>query len=78
MKRNRRQVNPQDLDPLAIQAKNYAVHMLQTTGSVPPTVIADTEVGFVFCMPTGLTNDAAKDRFADATRLFAIAQSARA
>lgn len=78
MKRNRRQVNPQDLDRLASLAKNYAVHMMRTTGSVPPTAIADTEQGFVFCMPTGLTNDAAKDRFANATRLFAIAQTARA
>ena len=51
--------------------------MMRTTGSVPPTVIADTDEGYVFCMPTELTDDAAKDRFAEITRLFAIAQSAR-
>jgi len=52
--------------------------MMRTTGSVPPTVIADTDEGFVFCMPTALTDDAAKDRFAEVTRLFAVAQDARA
>ena len=77
MKRNRRQENPQGLEPLARQAQDYALHMMRTTGSVPPTVIADTDEGFVFCMPTALTDDAAKDRFAEVTRLFAIAQSAR-
>ncbi len=51
--------------------------MMRTTGSVPPTVIADTDEGYVFCMPTELTDDAAKDRFAEVTRLFAIAQTAR-
>jgi len=77
VKRNRRQENPQGLEPLARQAQNYALHMMRTTGSVPPTVIADTDEGFVFCMPTALTDDAAKDRFAEVTRLFAIAHSAR-
>ena len=77
MKRNRRQENPQGLEPLARQAQDYALHMMRTTGSVPPAVIADTDEGFVFCMPTALTDDAAKDRFAEVTRLFAIAQSAR-
>ena len=78
MKRNRRQGNPQGLEPLARQATDYAQHMMRTTGSVPPTVIADTDEGYVFCMPNSLTDDAAKDRFAEVTRLFAIAQSARA
>jgi len=77
VKRIRRQENPQGLEPLARQAQDYALHMMRTSGSVPPTVIADTDEGFVFCMPTALTDDAAKDRFAEVTRLFAIAQSAR-
>jgi hypothetical protein len=51
--------------------------MMRTTGSVPPTVIADTDEGYVFCMPSELADDAAKDRFAEVTRLFAIAQTAR-
>ena len=77
MKRNRRRENPQGLEPLARQATDYALHMMHTTGSLPPTVIADTDDGYVFCMPSELADDAAKDRFADVTRLFAIAQSAR-
>lgn len=52
--------------------------MMRTTGSVPPTVIADTDEGYVFYMPTDLADDAAKDRFAEVTRLFAMAQNARA
>lgn len=51
---------------------------MHTAGSVPPTVIADTENGYVFCMPTSLTDEATKDHFAEVARLFAIAQSARA
>ena len=77
MKRNRRQENPQGLEPLARQATDYALHMMRTTGSVPPTVIADTDEGYVFCMPSELADDAAKDRFADVTRLFAIAQTVK-
>jgi hypothetical protein len=77
MKRNRWHENPQGLEPLARQAQDYALHMMRTTGSVPPTVIADTDEGYVFCMPSELTDDTAKDRFAEVTRLFAIAQHAR-
>jgi hypothetical protein len=77
VKRNRRPENPQGLEPLARQATDYALHMMRTSGSVPPTVIADTDEGYVFCMPSELTDDAAKDRFAEVTRLFAIAQTAR-
>ncbi len=66
------------LDALAQQATGYALHMMLTTGSVPPTVIADTEEGFVFCMPAGLPDEAAKDRFADVARLLAVAHNARA
>ena len=40
-------------------------------------MIADTDEGYVFCMPSELTDDASKDRFAEVTRLFAIAQHAR-
>jgi hypothetical protein len=78
VKRHRSQENPQGLEPLARQAQDYALHIMRTTGSVPPTVIADTTEGYVFCLPTELTDDAAKDRFAEVTRLFAIAQTARA
>ena len=78
MKRNHRQPDPERLEALAKQAKDYALHMMRTTGSVPPTVIADTEEGFVFCMPSALADDAAKDRFAEVAKLFAIAYRAQA
>jgi hypothetical protein len=77
VKQNRWQENPQGLEPLAAQATGYALHMMRTKGSVPPTVIADTDEGYVFGMPNSLTNDAAKDRFAEVARLFAIAHGAR-
>lgn len=35
------------LEALAYQAQDYALHMMRTTGSVPPTVIADTKDGGV-------------------------------
>jgi len=66
------------LEALAQQAQGYALHMMRTTGSVPPTVIADTKDGFIFCMPSGMPDDAAKDRFADVARYLAIAYSAHA
>jgi len=66
------------LDALGRQAKGYALHMMRTSGSVPATVIADTAEGFVFCVPAGLPDEAAKDRFADVARLLAVAHGARA
>lgn len=77
VKRNRREKSPSDLEPLAALAEDYARYMMKTSGSVPPTVIADTAEGFVFCMPNALTHEAAKDRFAEVAKLFAIAHRAR-
>jgi hypothetical protein len=70
--------NPQGLEPLAAQAADYALHMMRTTGSVPPTAIAVTDDGLIFCMPDDLANEAAKDRFAEIARLLATAYCARA
>jgi len=78
VKRNRKQHDPEQLANLAAQAKDYAHHMMRTTGSVPPTVIADTEEGYVFCMPTSLTDTESKDRFAEVAKLFAVACRAQA
>lgn len=66
------------LTALADQAEHYATHMMRTTGSVPPTVIADTAAGYVFCMPAGLPDEEAKDRFAETARLLAVAHAATA
>jgi hypothetical protein len=78
MKRSRKPQPPDRLEALARQAADYALHMMSTTGSVPPTVIADTEDGYVFCMPSDLADEAAKDRFAGIARHLAVAQDARA
>ena len=78
MKRNRRQPEPERLEALAKQGNDYALHMMRTTGSVPPTVIADTDEGFVFCMPSELADEASKDRFAEVAKLFAAAYRAQA
>ena len=43
MKRNRTQYDPDKLEALAAQARHYAEHMMRTTGSVPATLIADTD-----------------------------------
>jgi hypothetical protein len=43
--------NPGDADKveaLARQARQYAAHLMRTTGSVPPTVIAGTGEGLIF------------------------------
>jgi hypothetical protein len=52
--------------------------MMRTTGSVPPTVIADTDEGYVFCMPSALAGEADKDRYAEMAKLMAVAYRARA
>jgi hypothetical protein len=68
--------SPLRLQVLADQAERYARHMMSGAGSVPPTVIADTPGGFVFCMPATLEDAAAKDRFAHLARLLAVAHGA--
>ncbi len=66
------------LEALAYQSQDDTLQMMRITGSVPPTVIADTVDGFIFCMPSGMPDEAAKDRFADVARFLAIAHNARA
>ena len=36
-----------DLDALLRHAKGYAEHMMGTTGSVPPALMAETPEGFI-------------------------------
>lgn len=78
MKSHRWHENPLGLEALAAQAADYARYMMTTTGAMPPTVIAVTDEGLIFCMPDDLTNDSAKDRFAEVARLLAVAHCARA
>ncbi len=66
------------LEALAKEARNFALHMMSTTGSLPPTAIADTAKGLIFCTPGALADTEAKERFAEITRIFAIAHAAEA
>ena len=66
------------LDSLGRQAADYALHMMRTAGSVPPTIIADTAEGYVFCTPVAMADEKAKDQFANVARLLAVAYGARA
>jgi len=73
--------NPQPaehLEALLTEAANYALHSMQTAGEVPPIVIADTDDGFVYCMPYEMADEASKDRFAEGAKLLAIGYHARA
>jgi hypothetical protein len=53
---------------MGLGPEDCALHMMRTTGSVPATVIADTDDGYVFCVPADLADEAAKDRFAEIAR----------
>ena len=46
--------------------------------TAPPTAIAVTDEGLIFCMPDDLAKEVAKDRFAEVARLLATAYCARA
>ena len=65
-------------EPLVRQAKDYALHIMRTTGSVPATVIVDTDKGYIFTMLSALADEAAKDHFAEGAHLFEVAHNARA
>ncbi|MGB6220250.1 hypothetical protein [Haloferula sp.] len=78
MKRSRSAQPPERLKALADQAFDYARHMMRTSGSVPPTVIADTDEGYVFCMPSNLADEAAKDNFAEVAKKLTVAWNAQA
>jgi hypothetical protein len=67
-----------DLEALIAQARQYATHMMKTTGSVPPSLMAITPDGVMLFVPSGMGNDQAKDKFANAGRLVAIGYRATA
>ena len=66
------------LDALLRHAKSYAEHMMATTGSVPPTLMAETPEGFMMFVPKSLEDGAEKDKFANAGRLLAVGYKATA
>jgi len=67
-----------DLKTLLHHATGYARHMMETTGSVPPTLMADTPEGVILFVPKSMADDDAKDKFANAGRLLAVGHKATA
>ena len=68
----------EDLETLIDQSRHYAKHMLQTTGSVPPTLMALTPEGLMMFVPSELEDTDAKDKFANTGRLLAVGYKASA
>lgn len=52
--------------------------MMATSGSVPPSLMALTPTGFMMYVPDNLSNEAAKDKFANTARLIATGYNADA
>ncbi len=67
-----------NLNSLIAQAKIYSKHMMEATGSVPPTLMALTPEGFMMFVPASVANENEKDQFANAGRLLAVGYNATA
>lgn len=76
MQRQNPNRNPDDLNRLLQHGAGYARHMMKTTGSVPPTLMADTPEGMMLFIPKTMGNENDKDAFANAGRLLAIGHKA--
>lgn len=67
------------LDALLKQAEHYAGHMMRgSAGTVPPTIMALSEDGFIMHVPQKFGSEAEKDRFAKVGRLLAVGYRAEA
>jgi hypothetical protein len=66
------------LDDLLAQAEHYAGWAMQQIGNVPPTMMGLSPRGPLFFVPSKLTDDRAKDNFADTARLICVAHDATA
>jgi hypothetical protein len=77
--RNRFPIKDEELDDLLKESERYAKYMLKKTGSVPPTLLALTPRGFLLYVPKHAFDGAEdKDKFAQSSRLIAIAHRATA
>jgi hypothetical protein len=65
-------------DDLLAQAEHYANWAMRQIGNVPPTMMGLSPRGPLFFVPSGLTDDRAKDNFADTARLICVAHDATA
>ena len=68
----------QTLDDLLAQAERYAGWAMRQIGNVPPTMMGLSPRGPLFFVPSGLSDDRAKDNFADISRLICVAHDATA
>lgn len=59
-------------------ALGYAEHMMRNAGSIPPTLIADTEEGIMLYLPDKMGDERAKQNFANTARLVAVGYRASA
>lgn len=66
------------LDDLLAQAEHYANFAMRKIGNVPPTMMGLSPRGPLFFVPSAMTDDRAKDNFANTARLICVAHDATA
>ena len=66
------------LDDLLAEAERYAGWTMRKIGNVPPTMMGLSPRGPLFFVPSAMTDDRAKDNFADISRLICVAHDATA
>jgi hypothetical protein len=66
------------LDDLLAQAEHYANWAMRKLGNVPPTMMGLSPRGPLFFVPSAMTDDRAKDNFANTARLICVAHDATA
>ena len=66
------------LDDLLAQAEHYAGWAMRKIGNVPPTMMGLSPRGPLFFVPSAMTDDRAKDNFANTARLICVAHDATA
>ncbi len=66
------------LDDLLAEAERYAGWAMRKIGNVPPTMMGLSPRGPLFFVPSAMTDERAKDNFADISRLICVAHDATA
>src|ERR1035437_8474596 len=69
--------NPKTLDDLLANARHYAEYCMKGTGNLPPTLfLVGSDGKQIMFMPENLADVAAKDNFANLSKLMAVATGA--
>jgi hypothetical protein len=66
------------LDELLVRAQGYAEFAMRNIGRVPPSLLAETPTGPIHFIPSSLTDERAKNDFADTARLICVGYGATA